>query len=112
MSSSIAARCFQGLNDTSDRTAGDYMAQKKQKVLYKSMRNSVQDGNPTQLKKNGFAYNDTVGIQMCGPKNPGWNPYPGAPPLPSSRRMSGRNRSGRNWPVRASCVTSAMDSTN
>jgi len=85
MSSSIAARCFQGLNDTSNRTAGDYLSQKKQKVLYKSMRNSVQAGNPTQQKKNGVAYNDTVGIQMCGLKNPGWNPYPGVPPLPSGR---------------------------
>lgn len=85
MSSSIAARCFQGLNDTSDRTAGDYLSQKKQKVLYKSMRSSVQAGNPTQRKKNGVAYNDTVGIQMCGPKNPGWNPYPGTPALPSGK---------------------------
>ncbi len=85
MSSGIAARCFQGLSDTSDRTAGDYLSQKKQKVLYKSMRSSVQDGNPTQRKKNGVAYNETVGIQMCGLKNPGWNPYPGRPPLPSGR---------------------------
>jgi len=88
MSSGIAARCFQGLSDTSDRTAGDYLSQKKQKVLYKSMRSSVQDGNPTQRKKNGVAYNETVGIQMCGLKNPGWNPYPGRPPLPSGRLAS------------------------
>ena len=83
MTTNIAARCFQGLNDTFDRTSSDYLTQKKQKTLYKSLRNSVQDGNPMQRKKNGVAYNDTVGVQRCGLKTPAWNPYPGAPPLSS-----------------------------
>ncbi len=83
--SSIAARCFQGLNDTFNRSSSDYLTQKKQKTLYKSLRSSIQEGNPTQHKKNGVAYNDTVGVQMCGPKRQAWNPYPGKPPLPSGK---------------------------
>lgn len=83
--SSIAARCFQGLNDTFNRSSSDYLTQKKQKTLYKSLRSSIQEGNPTQQKKSGFAYNNTVGVQMCGPKRQAWNPYPGTPVLPSGK---------------------------
>jgi len=83
--SSIAARCFQGLDDTFNRSSSDYLTQKKQKTLYKSLRNSVQKGNPTQQKKNGVAYNNAVGIQMCGSKKQAFHPYSETSLLPSGK---------------------------
>ena len=84
----IAGRCFQWLNDVSNRSAGDYLTEKKQRTLYKSIRNSVMQGNPEEQNKNGVPYNENVGIQMCGDKRQGWNPSPGDPAKPSGKLAS------------------------
>ena len=77
--SGVAQRCFQGINDLSNRSSSDYLREKRQKTLFKNMRASAQSGNYLQKKgKNkhgqedgtGVAYNNTVGIKpiQCGDK--------------------------------------------
>ena len=61
----LAQRCFQGLNDTSQQNGSDYIQAKRQRTLYKNLRNAVKDNN-TRMEKRGVAYNATTIIQDCG----------------------------------------------
>jgi hypothetical protein len=76
---------------TSSREAvssSDLTARRRQSAIYRNVLDAVRDGNPTQRKPDGVAYNKISRIQMIGDRPQASKPYPGDPEVPAGKLRS------------------------